>query len=76
MKPAPWQLVFLLLVVVIIWGAPKLPTFAKSLGQSMRIFRKEMKQLGDERDEDKKASSEKEQPKNDYWHYAATPIRE
>jgi sec-independent protein translocase protein TatA len=65
MKPAPWQLVFLLLVVVIIWGAPKLPTFAKSLGQSMRIFRKEMKQLGDERDEDKKASSEKEQPKND-----------
>jgi hypothetical protein len=32
----------------------------------MRIFRKEMKQLGDERDEDKKkASSEKEQPKND-----------
>ena len=65
MKPAPWQLVFLLLVVVIIWGAPKLPTFAKSLGQSMRIFRKEMKQLGDERDEDKKASSEKEQPKNE-----------
>jgi len=65
MKPAPWQLVFLLLVVVIIWGAPKLPTFAKSLGQSMRIFRKEMKQLGEERDEDKKASSEKEQPKND-----------
>jgi sec-independent protein translocase protein TatA len=65
MKPAPWQLVFLLLVVVIIWGAPKLPTFAKSLGQSMRIFRKEMKQLGDEREEDKKASSEKEQPKND-----------
>ena len=65
MKPAPWQLVFLLLVVVIIWGAPKLPTFAKSLGQSMRIFRKEMKQLGDEREEDKKASSEKEQPKKD-----------
>jgi len=65
MKPAPWQLVFLLLVVLIIWGAPKLPTFAKSLGQSMRIFRKEMKQLGDEREEDKKASSEKEQPKKD-----------
>jgi sec-independent protein translocase protein TatA len=65
MKPAPWQLIFLLIVVLIIWGAPKLPTFAKSLGESMRIFRKEMKQLGDERDEDKKASSEKEQPKKD-----------
>ena len=60
-----WHFGFLILVVLIIWGAPKLPTFAKSLGESMRIFRKEMKQLGDERDEDKKASSEKEQPKKD-----------
>jgi sec-independent protein translocase protein TatA len=60
-----WHLGFLILVVLIIWGAPKLPTFAKSLGESMRIFRKEMKQLGDERDEDKNASSEKEQPKKD-----------
>jgi sec-independent protein translocase protein TatA len=60
-----WHFGFLVLVVLIIWGAPKLPTFAKSLGESMRIFRKEMKQLGDERDEDKKASSEKEQPKKD-----------
>jgi Sec-independent protein translocase protein TatA len=31
----------------------------------MRIFRKEMKQLGDERAEDKKESSEKAKPKDD-----------
>jgi hypothetical protein len=31
----------------------------------MRIFRKEMKQLGDERAEDKKQGSEKEQPKDE-----------
>jgi sec-independent protein translocase protein TatA len=66
MRLEGWHLGFIILVVLIIWGAPKLPTFAKSLGESMRIFRKEMKQLGDERDEDKKkAISEKEQPKND-----------
>jgi sec-independent protein translocase protein TatA len=65
MRLEGWQFVFIILVVLIIWGAPKLPTFAKSLGESMRIFRKEMKQLGDERDGEKKASSEKEQPKND-----------
>ncbi len=65
MRLESWQFVFIILVVLIIWGAPKLPTFAKSLGESMRIFRKEMKQLGDERDGEKKASSEKEQPKND-----------
>jgi len=60
-----WHGIVLVLVVLVIWGAPKLPGFAKSLGQSMRIFRKEMKQLGDEREEDKKKSSEKEQPKDE-----------
>ena len=60
-----WHIYVILLVVLVIWGAPKLPGFAKSLGQSMRIFRKEMKQLGDEREEDKKKSSEKEQPKDE-----------
>lgn len=60
-----WHIIVLVLVVLVLWGAPKLPGFAKSLGQSMRIFRKEMKQLGDEREEDKKKSSEKEQPKDE-----------
>ena len=60
-----WHIIVIVLVVLVLWGAPKLPGFAKSLGQSMRIFRKEMKQLGDEREEDKKKSSEKEQPKKD-----------
>ena len=58
-----WHIIFIVLVALIIWGAPKLPGFAKSLGESMRIFRKEMKQMGDERAEDKKTSSEKEPPK-------------
>ena len=60
-----WEIGIILLIVLIIWGAPKLPSFAKSLGESMRIFRKEMKQLGDERDGEKKATPEKEQPKQD-----------
>lgn len=60
-----WEIGIILLIVLVIWGAPKLPSFAKSLGESMRIFRKEMKQMGDEREGDKKSSSEKEQPKND-----------
>jgi sec-independent protein translocase protein TatA len=65
MKLQSWHIIFIVLVVLVIWGAPKLPTFAKSLGESMRIFRKEMKQLGDERAEDKKESSEKAKPKDD-----------
>jgi len=60
-----WEFIFLLLIVLIIWGAPKLPGFAKSLGQSMRIFRKEMKQMGDERAEDKKKPSAEKDAKKE-----------
>ena len=65
MRLQGWHIIFIVLVVLVIWGAPKLPGFAKSLGESMRIFRKEMKQLGDERAEDKKTTSEKAEPKDD-----------
>lgn len=49
-----WHLIVLVLLVLLLWGGPKLPGLAKSLGESMRIFRKEMKTLGDERSADKK----------------------
>jgi sec-independent protein translocase protein TatA len=48
-----WHLIVLVLLVLLLWGGPKLPGLAKSLGESMRIFRKEMKTLGDERAADK-----------------------
>lgn len=49
-----WHVIVLVLLVLLLWGGPKLPGLAKSLGESMRIFRKEMKTLGDERSADKK----------------------
>ena len=42
------HLVGLLVVVIILFGAPKLPGLARSIGQSMRIFRGEMKSMKDE----------------------------
>ncbi len=50
-SPVIW---IVLLLAVLLWGGPKLPGLAKSLGESMRIFRKEMKTMGDERAEYKK----------------------
>ncbi|KAB1646319.1 MULTISPECIES: Sec-independent protein translocase subunit TatA [unclassified Pseudoclavibacter] len=41
----PWQIIIIVLVILLLFGAPKLPALAKSLGQSMRIFRKEVKGL-------------------------------
>ena len=46
-----WHLLIILLVIILIFGAPKLPGLAKSLGQSMKIFRNEVKDL---RSDDKK----------------------
>lgn len=45
-----WTGLILLLVVLLLFAAPKLPQLAKSLGQSMTIFKKEIK-AGKEGDE-------------------------
>ena len=60
-----WHIIVIVLVVVLLWGAPKLPGMAKSLGESMRIFRKEMKQMSDERAEDKKQDTKKDATKDE-----------
>ncbi|MGX5680521.1 Sec-independent protein translocase subunit TatA [Schumannella luteola] len=43
-----WHLVVILLIVLLLFGAPKLPGLARSIGQSMRIFRSEVKTMKDE----------------------------
>ncbi|WP_374948059.1 Sec-independent protein translocase subunit TatA [Agreia sp.] len=42
------HLLIILVVVVLLFGAPKLPGLARSVGQSMRIFRSEVKTMKDE----------------------------
>ena len=51
-----WHLIIVLLVVVLLFGATRLPVFAKSLGQSMRIFRREMKNINKDDDDDAPSS--------------------
>jgi sec-independent protein translocase protein TatA len=40
-----WHLLIILAVVVLIFGAAKLPALARSVGQSARIFKTEMKSM-------------------------------
>lgn len=40
-----WHFVVLLVVLIVIFGAAKLPDIAKSIGQSAKVFKKEMKEL-------------------------------
>ncbi|MDO5730034.1 Sec-independent protein translocase subunit TatA [Corynebacterium sphenisci] len=40
-----WELLIILLVVVLLFGAKRLPDAARSLGRSMRIFKSEVKEM-------------------------------
>ena len=43
-----WEIIVLLGVLVLIFGAKKLPDMARSVGQSARVFKGEMKGLKDD----------------------------
>ncbi len=43
-----WHLVILLAVILLLFGAAKLPALAKSMGQSARVFKGEMKAMKEE----------------------------
>ena len=45
MNLGPREIVILLIVVLILFGAKRLPDSARSLGRSMRIFKSEMKEM-------------------------------
>jgi sec-independent protein translocase protein TatA len=55
----PSHILLLLLVVVVLFGAKRLPDSARSLGKSMRIFKSEMKEMKDESKDPDKGSEEK-----------------
>ncbi|MCC5673135.1 Sec-independent protein translocase subunit TatA [Kocuria rhizophila] len=42
---SPVTVVLILVVILLLFGAPKLPGMARSLGQSMRIFKSEVKEM-------------------------------
>jgi len=43
-----WHALILLVVIVLLFGATKLPALARSVGQSMKIFKNEMKNSDDD----------------------------
>jgi len=54
---SPWHLLILAAVVLVLFGAKRLPDSARSLGRAMRIFKSETRGLhGDEQAEDGQAA--------------------
>lgn len=42
-RPGVWQLVILLLIIVLLFGARRLPDLARSVGESLKIFKSSVK---------------------------------
>lgn len=57
-----WHLVIILAVILLLFGAAKLPALAKSMGQSARVFKGEMKAMKD--DDAAHAAETAAQPQN------------
>lgn len=43
-----WHLVIIIVLALLLFGAPKLPGLARSVGQSLRIFKSEVRQMKDD----------------------------
>lgn len=43
-----WHLLALVIIILLLFGAAKLPALAKSVGQSARVFKGEMKAMKEE----------------------------
>jgi sec-independent protein translocase protein TatA len=52
--PGGWELILVVLVIMVLFGAKRLPDASRSLGRSLRIFKAETKGL---RDDDKDATT-------------------
>ncbi|MFJ8912831.1 Sec-independent protein translocase subunit TatA [Amycolatopsis sp. NPDC102389] len=65
----PWHIIILVLVVVLLFGAKRLPDAARSIGKSMKIFKAETKDMAG--DKDKAAETEEVETKQ--LPQAATP---
>lgn len=58
----PSHILLLLIVVLVLFGAKRLPDSARSLGKSMRIFKSELKEMKNE-DGSKKSDPDNSQDK-------------
>jgi len=56
--PGGWELMLIVLVILLLFGAKKLPELARGSGRALRIFKAETKGLIDDDEDDDKKSPE------------------
>lgn len=65
MRPGVWQIVIVVLIILLLFGARRLPDLARSMGQSLKIFKSEVKDLQDDTPRAVEARREEERPATD-----------
>jgi sec-independent protein translocase protein TatA len=58
----PWEILIIAVVIVLLFGARKMPAMARSLGQSMRILKAETSGMRKDEERDDQAPQAKEAP--------------
>ena len=67
-----WHMIVLLVLVLVVFGSSRLPDIAKRVGQSMKVFKKEIKELRDEDDDKKPAAQIQQQPQEGTYYTEPT----
>lgn len=61
MNLGPWEILIIAVVIVLLFGARKMPQMARSLGQSMRILKAETKGMRKDDDDEAPAAPQQAQ---------------
>src|ERR1700757_2257227 len=59
---SPWKILIIAVVIIVLFGSKKLPGAARSLGQSMRILKKEVSGLHEDEPESRSAPPQDSTP--------------
>ncbi|BCW58958.1 sec-independent protein translocase protein TatA [Paenarthrobacter nicotinovorans] len=58
MRLEGWHLIIIIVLALVLFAAPKLPSMARSIGQSMRIFKSEVREMKKDGSSETKDSAE------------------
>ncbi|HPA46700.1 MAG TPA: twin-arginine translocase TatA/TatE family subunit [bacterium] len=58
--PGPWEMVIILLIAMVVFGAKRLPEIGKGLGKGIREFKKSLREISEDEKDD---NSQIEEPK-------------
>lgn len=67
MRIQAWHIIVLVVVIVLVFGSNRLPDMAKSVGQSMKVFKKEIKELRDDDSKEGQAQLQQQPQEGTYY---------